>query len=90
VSFIDDFNKFTLIYLLKHKSFHKYQEFQCMVERLFDRKSDKKQRGGEGVLRTLFDGKGGRERKRRRGLGRRFVSVAPRGKGGARHNFGRR
>jgi hypothetical protein len=54
VSFIDDFNKFTLIYLIKHKSFHKFQEFQCMVERLFDRKSDKKQRGAERGCCTLF------------------------------------
>jgi hypothetical protein len=40
VSFIDDFSKFPWIYLLKHKSkvFHQFQEFQCMVERLFDRK----------------------------------------------------
>jgi hypothetical protein len=40
VSFIDDFSKFTWVYLLKHKSevFHKFQEFQTLVERLFDRK----------------------------------------------------
>jgi histone deacetylase 1/2 len=40
VSFIDDFSKFTWIYLLKHKSevFEKFQDFQNLVERSFDRK----------------------------------------------------
>jgi histone deacetylase 1/2 len=40
VSFIDDFSKFTWIYLLKHKSevFRCFHEFQAMVERLFNRK----------------------------------------------------
>lgn len=40
VSFIDDFSKFTWIYLLKFKSevFQKFHEFQSLVERLFDRK----------------------------------------------------
>ncbi len=40
VSFIDDFSKFTWIYLIQHKSqvFDKFQEFQVMVERQFDRK----------------------------------------------------
>jgi hypothetical protein len=40
VSFIDDYNKFTWIYLLKFKSevFEKFHEFQKLVERLFDRK----------------------------------------------------
>jgi len=40
VSFIDDFSKFTWIYLLKFKSevFQKFQEFQALVERLFNRK----------------------------------------------------
>lgn len=40
VSFIDDFSKFTWIYFLKFKSevFQKFQEFQNLVERLFDRK----------------------------------------------------
>ena len=40
VSFIDDFSKFTWIYLLHHKSevFQKLHEFQAMVERQFDRK----------------------------------------------------
>jgi histone deacetylase 1/2 len=40
VSFIDDYSKFTWIYLLKFKSevFEKFHEFQQLVERLFDRK----------------------------------------------------
>jgi histone deacetylase 1/2 len=40
VSFIDDYSKFTWIYLLKFKSevFEKFREFQTLVERLFDRK----------------------------------------------------
>jgi hypothetical protein len=40
VSFIDDFSKFTWIYLLKYKSevFQKFHEFQKLVERLFDKK----------------------------------------------------
>lgn len=40
VSFIDNFSKFTWIYLLRFKSefFEKFKEFQNMVERLFDRK----------------------------------------------------
>jgi hypothetical protein len=40
VSFVDEFNKFTWIYLIKHKSevFQKFQEFQAHVERLFERK----------------------------------------------------
>ncbi|WVZ90565.1 hypothetical protein U9M48_036856 [Paspalum notatum var. saurae] len=40
VSFIDDFSKFTWIYLLKFKSevFEKFHEFQTLVERLFNRK----------------------------------------------------
>jgi histone deacetylase 1/2 len=40
VSFIDDFSKFTWIYLLKHKSevFQRFHEFQSLVERQFDRK----------------------------------------------------
>jgi len=38
VSFIDDFSKFTWIYLLRHKSevFQKFHEFQAMVERQFE------------------------------------------------------
>ena len=40
VSFIDDFSKFTWIYLLKYKQevFLNFHEFQSMFERLFDRK----------------------------------------------------
>jgi hypothetical protein len=40
VSFIDDFSKFTWIYLLRHKSevFQKFHDFQSMVERQFDKK----------------------------------------------------
>jgi histone deacetylase 1/2 len=40
VSFIDDFSKFTWIYLLKYKSevFQVFHEFQTLVERRFDRK----------------------------------------------------
>jgi len=37
VSFIDDFSKFTWVYLLKFKS-EVFQKFQALVERLFDRK----------------------------------------------------
>jgi hypothetical protein len=38
VSFIDDFSKFTWIYLLKFKSevFQKFQEFQALVEQQFN------------------------------------------------------
>jgi hypothetical protein len=40
VSFIDDFSKFTWIYLLKNKSevFQKFKKNQALVERLFDKK----------------------------------------------------
>lgn len=40
VSFIDDYSKFTWVYLIKYKSevFQKFHEFQSLVERLFDRK----------------------------------------------------
>jgi len=40
VSFIDDFSKFTWVFLLRHKSdvFQKFHEFQKMVEHQFDRK----------------------------------------------------
>jgi hypothetical protein len=40
VSFIDDYSKFTWIYLLKKKSdvFQKFCDFQHHVERLFDKK----------------------------------------------------
>jgi histone deacetylase 1/2 len=40
VSFIDDFSKFSWIYLLKNKSdvFQIFQNFQKLVERQFDKK----------------------------------------------------
>ena len=40
VSFIDDFSKFTWIYLLRHKyeDFQKNHDFQSMVERQFIKK----------------------------------------------------
>jgi histone deacetylase 1/2 len=40
VGFIDDYSKFTWIYLLRHKSevFLRFRDFQNLVERLFDRK----------------------------------------------------
>lgn len=40
VSFVDDFSKFTWVYLLKKKSevFKKFLDFQQLVERLFDLK----------------------------------------------------
>lgn len=40
VSFIDDFSKFTRIYLLRHKSevFQRFRDFQNLVDRQFDRK----------------------------------------------------
>ena len=40
MSFIDDYSKFTWIYLLKHKSdvFQCFNDFQNLVERLFNRK----------------------------------------------------
>jgi hypothetical protein len=40
VSFINDFSKFTWIYLLRHKSevFQRFHDFQNMVERMFDHK----------------------------------------------------
>jgi histone deacetylase 1/2 len=40
VSFIDDFSKFTWVYLLKHKSevFSKFREFQTLVEHSFNTK----------------------------------------------------
>ena len=40
VSFIDDYSKFTWIYLLNNKSdvFQKFHNFQYLVERLFDKK----------------------------------------------------
>ena len=40
VSFIDNYSKFTWVYLLKFKSdvFQRFHEFQNLVERLFDQK----------------------------------------------------
>jgi hypothetical protein len=40
VSFIHDYSKFTWVDLLKHKSnaFHKFHDFQQLVERLFSKK----------------------------------------------------
>jgi hypothetical protein len=40
ISFIDDYRNFTWVYLLKHKFevFQKFQDFQHLVERLFDQK----------------------------------------------------
>jgi hypothetical protein len=40
ISFIDDYNKFTWIYLLRHKSevFQRFHDFQSLVERMFNRK----------------------------------------------------
>jgi hypothetical protein len=40
VTLIDDFSKFTWIYHLPHRSevFKYFQEFQCLVERMFNRK----------------------------------------------------
>jgi hypothetical protein len=40
IYFLDDYSKFTWIYLLKHKSevFQKFQDFQAHVERLFNHK----------------------------------------------------
>ena len=40
VSFIDDYSKYTWIYLIKHKSdvFQVFQNFQALVERKFDSK----------------------------------------------------
>jgi hypothetical protein len=60
VSFIDSFNKFAWIYLLKFKSevFQKLHEFQSLVERFFDRKNITMQTdlgeggGGEGSLKS--------------------------------------
>jgi len=40
VSFVDDYSKFTWIYLLRHKSkvFERFRNFQNLVERQFDKK----------------------------------------------------
>jgi hypothetical protein len=58
VSFIDSFNKFAWIYLLKFKSevFQKLHEFQSLGERFFDRKNITMQTdlggGGEGSMKS--------------------------------------
>jgi isochorismate hydrolase len=54
VSFIDDFSKFTWIYLLKFKYevFQRFQEFQKMVERIFDKKIITVQTDWEGSMRS--------------------------------------
>ena len=55
VSFIDDYSKFTWIYLLKYKSdvFQKFHEFQQLVERLFDRKIIAMQTDWDGEYQKL-------------------------------------
>jgi hypothetical protein len=55
VSFIDDYSKFTWIYLLKFKSdvFQKFHEFQNLVERLFNRKIIAIQSDWEGEYEKL-------------------------------------
>ena len=55
VSFIDDYSKFTWIYLLKFKSevFSIFQEFQKLVERQFDRKILAVQSDREGEYEKL-------------------------------------
>jgi histone deacetylase 1/2 len=59
VSFIDDFSKFTWIYLLKYKQevFQNFHEFQSLFERLFDRKIIAMQAdwGGYQKLHAFFD-----------------------------------
>jgi hypothetical protein len=59
ISFIDDYSKFTWVYLLRHKSdaFTIFHEFQNLVERMFNRKIIAMQTdwGGEYVrLNSLF------------------------------------
>jgi len=55
VSFIDDYSKFTWIYLLKYKYevFHKFTEFQSLVERIFNRKIIAMQTDWGGEYQTL-------------------------------------
>ncbi|WVZ51499.1 LOW QUALITY PROTEIN: hypothetical protein U9M48_002643 [Paspalum notatum var. saurae] len=57
VSFIDDYSKFTWIYLLKFKSdvFQKFHEFQSLVERLFNRKIVAMQTDWGGEYQRLHD-----------------------------------
>jgi len=57
VSFIDDYSKFTWIYLLRHKSevFQRFHDFQNLVERMFDRKIVAMQTDwGRGIPKTKF------------------------------------
>jgi hypothetical protein len=58
ISFIDDYSKFTWIYLFRYKSevFKFFKEFQCLVERMFDRKIIAMQTdwGGEYELLNSF------------------------------------
>jgi hypothetical protein len=55
VSFIDNYNKFTLIYLLRHKSevFKYFAEFQPLVERMLNRKIHAAQSGWSGEYEKL-------------------------------------
>jgi hypothetical protein len=55
VSFIDNYNKFTLIYLLHHKSevFKYFAEFQPLVERMLNRKIHAAQSGWAVNMRSL-------------------------------------
>jgi histone deacetylase 1/2 len=55
VSFIDDYSKFTWVYLLKHESqvFEKFRDFQNLVERAFDRKIIAVQTDWEGEYEKL-------------------------------------
>ena len=55
MSFIDDYSKFTWIYLLKYKYevFHKFTEFQSLVERIFNRKIIAMQTDWGGEYQTL-------------------------------------
>lgn len=56
VSFIDDNSKFTLIYLIRHKSkvFQKFHDFQKLVKRMFDRKIIAVQTDWEGEYKNLI------------------------------------
>jgi hypothetical protein len=56
VSFIDDFSKFTCVYLLHFKSevFQKFTEFQTMVERLFNIKLLAIQTDGGGEYQKMI------------------------------------
>jgi hypothetical protein len=56
MSFIDDYSKFTWIFVLKKKSdvFQKFPHFQHHVERLFDKKILALQTIGEASIRSLI------------------------------------